>query len=275
MAGPCWNIPSPVARSVFPPNEVQLDLFQRVSPAERVVRLTGGSRLLASENVVLAGLPAAVDYVRHPRARVYRLMLRRDGTARVTVPRHGSLTEARNFLLRHTEWLAARIGALRAARSRAGSDPAQPEIRYRGELRPVTVSADARTVLVGDAPFPMPRLRTPDPVARAEAALRRLAAVELPSRVGELASLHGIPVTRVSVRNQRTRWGSCSARGVISLNWRLVQVPESVRDYVLLHELAHRRHLNHSERFWDEVRRLCPGFEQSERWLREHSRTLL
>jgi predicted metal-dependent hydrolase len=77
------------------------------------------------------------------------------------------------------------------------------------------------------------------------------------------------------VRNQRTRWGSCSPRGVVSLNWRLVQVPEAVRDYVILHELAHRRHMNHSERFWDEVRRLCPDFEVSERWLRENSRFVL
>jgi predicted metal-dependent hydrolase len=86
---------------------------------------------------------------------------------------------------------------------------------------------------------------------------------------------HGIGVTRVAVRNQRTRWGSCSPRGVVSLNWRLVQVPEAVRDYVILHELAHRRHMNHSERFWDEVRRLCPDFEVSERWLRENSRIVL
>ena len=104
--------------------------------------------------------------------------------------------------------------------------------------------------------------------AGVEAAMRRQAARELPERLAELARLHGFAVKAVSVRNQRTRWGSCSPAGRISLNWRLVQVPPSVRDYVLLHELTHLRHLNHSARFWRELARLCPGHAEARRWLR-------
>jgi predicted metal-dependent hydrolase len=84
----------------------------------------------------------------------------------------------------------------------------------------------------------------------------------------ELAKLHGIEVARVSVRNQRSRWGSCSRRGTISLNWRLIQTPAWVRDYIILHELAHRREMNHSDRFWREVERLCPDYLAAERWLK-------
>jgi predicted metal-dependent hydrolase len=102
----------------------------------------------------------------------------------------------------------------------------------------------------------------------AEAALRRQAARELPQRLAELARLHGFAVTTVSIRNQRTRWGSCSPAGRISLNWRLVQVPPDVRDYVLLHELTHLRHLNHSVRFWRELARVCPAHAEARRWLR-------
>jgi hypothetical protein len=101
-----------------------------------------------------------------------------------------------------------------------------------------------------------------------EAALRRQAARELPQRLAELARLHGFTVTAVSIRNQRTRWGSCSPTGRISLNWRLVQVPPDVRDYVLLHELTHLRHLNHSARFWRELAGICPGHADARRWLR-------
>jgi predicted metal-dependent hydrolase len=111
--------------------------------------------------------------------------------------------------------------------------------------------------------------------ARAQAALQRLAQRELPARVQHLSATHGIAVSAISVRAQRTRWGSCSPRGEISLNWRLVQVPEWVRDYVILHELAHRRHLNHSTRFWEEVKRLCPDYEAAETWLRETGRHVL
>jgi predicted metal-dependent hydrolase len=90
----------------------------------------------------------------------------------------------------------------------------------------------------------------------------------------ELAALHGIEVGRVSVRNQRSRWGSCSRRGTISLNWRLIQTPERVRDYIILHELAHRRHMNHSPRFWQEVEWLCPDYLEAERWIKRHGRWL-
>src|SRR5271165_4610295 len=82
--------------------------------------------------------------------------------------------------------------------------------------------------------------------------LWRLAAKELPPRVLEYATLHQLSVRRISVRNQRSRWGSCSQRGTISLNWRLIQTPPFVCDYICLHELAHLREMNHSSRFWTE-----------------------
>ena len=104
--------------------------------------------------------------------------------------------------------------------------------------------------------------------------LRNLASEELPPRVMELAALHGVNVFRVTVRNQKSRWGSCSRRGTISLNWRLIQTPDFVRDYIILHELAHRRQMNHSEKFWQEVERLFPDYLQAERWLKQHSNLL-
>jgi predicted metal-dependent hydrolase len=98
--------------------------------------------------------------------------------------------------------------------------------------------------------------------------LRERARVELPRRLLELAAECGIEVSRVSVRNQRTRWGSCGRDGHISLNWRLVLMPPAVRDYVLIHELMHRRRLDHSPAFWKLVAAACPGYRESRRWLR-------
>jgi len=104
--------------------------------------------------------------------------------------------------------------------------------------------------------------------------LRQLAAKELPPRVMELAGAHGIQVSRVSVRNQKSRWGSCSRRGTISLNWRLIQSPGFVRDYIILHELAHRRQMNHSDKFWQEVARLCPDYLEADRWVKQNGKLL-
>lgn len=100
-----------------------------------------------------------------------------------------------------------------------------------------------------------------------EPALRRRAARELPGELLALAGQHEITVTRISIRNQRSRWGACSARGSITLNWRLILVPAFVREYVMIHELMHRRELNHSKRFWSHVAAACPRHDEARRWL--------
>ena len=92
-----------------------------------------------------------------------------------------------------------------------------------------------------------------------------MAEIQLADRCRELADKHAVPITGVSVRDQRSRWGSCSARGSISLNWRLIRMPEFVSDYVILHELMHRRQPNHSARFWNEVGQVCPEWREAER----------
>ena len=107
---------------------------------------------------------------------------------------------------------------------------------------------------------------TPETIAE----LRRQAARDLPAHLLRLATHHGLTVTRVSVRNQRSRWGSCSPSGHICLNWRLVLMPDAVRDYVLIHELMHLRRLDHSRHFWRLVAHACPDYERARRWLREH-----
>ena len=105
-------------------------------------------------------------------------------------------------------------------------------------------------------------------------AMRARARAELPTRLFELAAAHGLEVAGVSIRDQRTRWGSCGRDGRISLNWRLVLMPASVRDYVLIHELMHLRRLDHSPKYWTLVEAACPGFRDARQWLRDHGPAL-
>jgi predicted metal-dependent hydrolase len=176
--------------------------------------------------------PGTLEFVRHPRARRYVIRVRDDGTARVTIPRGGSKREARAFAEQQQHWIARQ-------RARLARDAARP--------RP-TMDADA--------------------VRR----LRDRARRELPARLLELAASHGLHVSRISIRNQRWRWGSCSRSGHICLNWRLVVMPDTVRDYVMIHELMHLRRMDHSRRFWKLVAAACPNYESARRWLREFGR---
>jgi predicted metal-dependent hydrolase len=222
--------------------------------------------------VVAGTRPVRLCFVRNRRARRYILRLRPDGAARVTVPRGGSLAEAKRFVERNVPWLEQQV-LRQATRPRGPATwPAGTEIFFRGERVRLEHGAngEAGLVHVGTELVPVPD-QTADLRPAIERHLRRMATKELSRRVFELAVLHDLPVRRVTVRNQRSRWGSCSRRGTISLNWRLVQTPVFVRDYLVLHELAHLREMNHSRRFWNEVARLCPGFREAEKWLKQHS----
>lgn len=219
-------------------------------------------------------------YRRNPLAKRYRLFVDRQGRPRVTIPKRGSQREAERFAARHRHWLTTQLTRLEARREKDRPWDHGTMILFRGVptlLERVTNEPHVRLRL-GTECIPLPGHVGPDQIdfrVVVESHLRGRAALELRARTLELAALHQCPVGTVSVRNQRSRWGSCSRRGTVSLNWRLVQVPIEVRDYIILHELMHLREMNHSRRFWSHVATVCPGYKQCEAWLRAHSRTLL
>ncbi len=114
------------------------------------------------------------------------------------------------------------------------------------------------------------------PMSEAEiAALKEAALEDLSRRAARLAPLVGVTYARISIRAQRTLWGSCSAKGNLNFNCLLMLAPEEVRDYVVVHELCHRKELNHSAAFWTAVAAVMPSWKQHRRWLKENGRDLL
>jgi predicted metal-dependent hydrolase len=221
-----------------------------------------------AEQMIVGARQIPLVLVRHPRARRYLLRLRADGTARVTIPRGGSMVAAREFVQRNALWLEQQFQRWEARPRKSASWTVGSEILFRGELTRIVAGE------TGGISFGGEQLKVTDTNADlrnvVEHHLRKLATVELTSRLLELAARHGLTVRRVTVRNQRTRWGSCSRRRTISLNWRLIQTPGFVQDYIHLHELAHLIEMNHSEKFWRQVERLCPDYQVSERWLKQN-----
>jgi len=210
-----------------------------------------------------------VNIARHRRARRYLLRVSPDGSLRLTVPRGAAIADGLQFAASQSDWIEReRIRQRRCmAPWRAGSP-----VWFRG--REVRLEVGYGVVTCGDETI---RLKRADGDLRTtvEGHLMAIASRELPARLLELAATHGLKVARATVRNQKSRWGSCSPRGVITLNWRLIQMPPPVAEYVLLHELMHLRQPNHSRRFWREVERVCPTWREHERWLRKHGREIL
>ena len=97
----------------------------------------------------------------------------------------------------------------------------------------------------------------------------------LPERARHYSELIGVTYGRITIRNQKTRWGSCSAKGNLNFNCLLMLAPEEVQDYVVIHELCHRKEMNHSKRFWAEVERVMPDYREKRRWLKEHGGELI
>jgi predicted metal-dependent hydrolase len=210
-----------------------------------------------------------VHFVRRPRARRYLLGLQPDGSARLVIPRRGTEAEALRFLERSEAWLLRRMASWRdQARAR---QPWQNGTRflYRGEevsLR-VESNGDGVTIRFAEQVIPLPGALE-DYRKTVLARLRRMAERELPIRTRELARQHSVSIRSVTVRAQRSRWGSCSVRGTISLNWRLIQAPPFVVDYLIVHELMHRREMNHSARYWKHVADAFPDYRAAEKWLK-------
>ena len=227
---------------------------------------------LRSENtsavLQVGSLTVPVRLVRHPRARRYIMRLRASGMVQVTMPRSGTVSAAMAFASRNTAWLERELQRLATRPKIPTTWPVGTEIYFRGELVRLEQAEAGRIRFGGEW---LDALSAPDLRPAVQRHLRALATRELPPRVLEFATLHGLTVKRVSVRNQKSRWGSCSRSGTISLNWRLIQTPPFVRDYIILHELAHCRQMNHSDKFWAEVERLCPDYLQAEHWLKRHS----
>ena len=108
--------------------------------------------------------------------------------------------------------------------------------------------------------------------------LRQLAEAarqDLPRRAARFAPLLGVSCGRITIRAQKSRWGSCSTRGNLNFNCLLMLCPEEVRDYVVVHELCHRKEMNHSRRFWLELARVLPEYEQQRQWLKANGSRLI
>ncbi len=234
-----------------------------------------GSTVFDDESSTAAAPSKEIVYQRNARARSYRLTLRKDGTAVATIPNRGSQRGAEKFVAQHQSWLE-RERIRQAKRPRAAEIwVIGTHVLWRGEMTEIRIATTGERpqVCLASDVFRVPGFDG-DLRATLEAHFARHGKIELPARTWELAALTGVDVKMVSVRNQRTRWGSCSVNGTISLNWRLVQTPDLVRDYIIYHELMHLREMNHSERFWARVEEVYPNWREAEKWLKRNGSLL-
>lgn len=208
---------------------------------------------------------------RHKRAK--RICLRYNPTSHqinLTLPRHTRLSDGIDFITEKTEWLLSTI----------------EDIPCKKQLKPgvcITIVGDRyRIKHVPDLGMPY-QLRAgilcisgkrENFSRNVEDALKRIARQRITMLSLKYADRIGGRVNRVTVRDTRSRWGSCSSNGNLSFSWRLIFAPRKVLEYVVAHEVAHLRHMNHSQRFWDLTETICPNHVAPKEWLRVHGKEL-
>lgn len=208
---------------------------------------------------------------RHAKAK--RICLRynpTDHAISLTLPRHTRVSDGLRFLMQKSEWV---ITTLRDMPSKKQIKPGVvipllgKRVRIKHEptmTRKWIVREDVLYVSGPREEFPQ----------RVTEALKKIASLTLTKLAERDAARIGRRLDRISVRDTRSRWGSCSSTARLSFSYRLIFAPKEVMEYVVAHEVAHLRHMNHSKAFWNAVEQLCPDYEVAKDWLSMHGKDL-
>jgi len=213
---------------------------------------------------------------RHRRARRYTLRIHpSDREAILTMPPRGTIVDAKDFAQRHGGWIAARLGRLpKAAPFHPGTVVPLRGVAHRivhraglrGTVWTEVRDSGERILCVAGGVEHIDR--------RVHDYLKRQARGELQKAAQSYAHVLGVKVKRLSIRDQSSRWGSCTSAGSLSFSWRLILAPPYVLDYLAAHEVAHLVEMNHSARFWRVVARACGHVERAKTWLDTHGNDL-
>jgi predicted metal-dependent hydrolase len=213
--------------------------------------------------------PVGVTLRRSARAKRLSLRVSRlDGRVTLSMPTRLPEREAVAFVREKEAWIRKHLGS-RAPRQMPGFGVRLPFLGHEVEIHPGqgrrAVLKDGRLVVPGDETAV---------VVKVKAFLKLEAQMRLRAASDRYAAQLGTDYGRITLRDPRSRWGSCTSTGNLMYSWRLVMAPEAVLDYVAAHEVAHRLEMNHSSRFWAHVERLCPDYAIHRRWLREEGERL-
>jgi predicted metal-dependent hydrolase len=245
------------------------------------MRMSRHHSLPAGGTVSLGGQSIPYTIRVSARARILRLVVRQESGLEIVVPHGVRSRQIEEALHRKASWILKSMRRLQALPElRDGR-----ELSCMGQLLRLQLSVSdrvalerPRVTLAGEILLVTLRQsdqNNSDVLRRTlEGWFRRRAHTLIPERLMAANQTFGFRYGRVTIKEQKSRWGSCSRAGNLNFNWRLLMAPLPVLDYVLIHELAHLQELNHAPAFWQLVASACPDYQTQRRWLREHGHTL-
>jgi len=216
------------------------------------------------------GRQVAVIVTKSARAKKMKLKIRSNGSVELVLPKRASLKRGYEFVVSEKVWVARMVQNVEPSVAFAPGISLPilgipHTLSHAPEMRRGVWQEDGNIFVSGEiAHFPR-RLRD---------WIKREAKQILIRKVDYYAEKIDKPVRRITIRDQKSRWGSCSSAGNLNFSWRLLLMPEKVMSYIVAHEVAHLEHMNHSQEFWELVESLCPDMEESKHWLKMNGTSL-
>jgi predicted metal-dependent hydrolase len=231
--------------------------------------------------IIIDGQTIMYTVKRSFRARRIRLEVRPQMGLTVIVPRSYKISQLPRLLKSKERWISSNLAKYRHFQSSSAVKKIRSSdaIPYLGRdlklVKRENHSGAVGVTLEGDTMAVSSELFENGILGLAlERWYRAEAARVISQRIDKLSSEMGISYKRIVIRGQKTRWGSCSHKRNLNFNWKLIMAPESVIDYVIIHELTHLKEMNHSKRFWELVTQYCPGWREHKKWLKQHEADL-
>jgi predicted metal-dependent hydrolase len=217
-----------------------------------------------------------VDQIIRSRRKTLALIIKPDGSLVVRVPLRASERSIREFVEKNQGWIERnRAKALAAPPPPSRQYVPGEEFMYLGATYALDIVKGQRERLRLDGTFKLAESAQNEAALVFEGWYREQAKKILLERVEFYGCKYGFQYKKIGITSARTRWGSCSATGSLNFSWRLIKAPLEVLDYVVVHELVHTVHHNHSAKFWNRVRTIMPDYREKQKWLRKNGRGLV
>lgn len=218
----------------------------------------------------------SVDRVVRSKRRTIALIVENDGSTTVRAPMRMPESSIREFVEKHVNWVEKKKAELQAT---VAVPPKQylsgEKFLYLGSVYTLEIVRDQNKKLILDDHFRLAEAEHNNAEFVFQAWYGQKAKQLIGERVKYFADRYQLHYEKIKITSARTRWGSCSSKNTISFSWRLIMTPLEVVDYVVVHELAHTVHHNHSKRFWGLVEKILPDYKERRKWLRQYGQEAL
>jgi predicted metal-dependent hydrolase len=241
--------------------------------------LTYNLKIIKQGEIVLGSTPVPYIVKRSLRAKLIWLTVKKQTGLTITVPRYYNIQFLESYLFSKSNWILSSITKMNNQKRILEKNICSNTVPYLGttlnilkrtnDIQVAEIKLEQNQLIVDLDPCFFKQ-----PAVEVELWLKNQAAININQKTKDFSLKMGLFFNKITIRSQKSRWGSCSRNKNLSFNWRLIMTPEPILDYVVIHELSHLKEMNHSKKFWDIVSDYCPGWKECRKWLTQHSSDL-